>query len=561
MELYKLFIIFIIYFVFYDHVSSEEITLTAGPVTCEYKNKDTNEEYNASSDVNIKCSDSTCTVSGSGATFSNKIVSITAAGTYVVQGTLNGQVKIEVTKDDFVHLVLNGVTITSSSGPAIYGVNADKITITLLGENSLSNSTNYTVVDEEPDACLFIDSDLSINGSGSLTVTGKYGDAIRCKKDLKIIKGNITVPSAVQRGIKAKNSICIKDGTIDVNSTNTAIKVTKDTDATKGYIVVDGGNISVSTGKDGIHAETHLTIRGGYINVSKCEEGMEGQMIDILGGEVHVKASDDGINASKISDSSSNTNSSSGGFGGMQGGGMQATGTDGSVYINIVGGKTYVTVEGSDVDGIDSNGVLYIGGEAEIFTSISGGDIYGNMAALDAEGTNAIVSGATTIVTAGQMSGSSGMHHKRQGPGGQNKPGSSGGQGGPGGNGMGSMGESGTIHQPYIQTTVNSQNANSKITVKDSKDNVIVSYVPDVSYSTVLVTSPKMTAGESYTLVTGSDTTTVTASEGSNEEIKAPSVTKPDEVLESNNNTSLGYKIKSSFISVIIILFSIFISI
>jgi len=90
---------------------------------------------------------------------------------------------------------------------------------------------------------------------------------------------------------------------IDINSTNTAIKVTKDTDATKGYIVVDGGNIAVSTEKDGIHAETHLTIRDGYINVLKSKEGIEGQMIDILGGEVHVLATNDGINASKITNS------------------------------------------------------------------------------------------------------------------------------------------------------------------------------------------------------------------------------------------------------------------
>jgi len=515
----KLFIIFIINFLVFSQVLSEELTLTAGPVTCEYKNKDKIEDYDESSDVNIKCNTSTCTINGSGATFSNNIVSITAAGTYIIQGTLNGQVRIEVTKDDFVHLVLNGVTIASSSGPAIYGVEADKITITLIGENSLSDSDNYTVVDEEPDACLFIDSDLSINGSGSLTVTGNYSDAIRCKKDLKIISGNITIPNAVERGIKAKNSVCIKDGTIDVNSSNTAIKATKDTDPLKGYVVIDGGSITVSTGKDGIHAETHLTIRGGYVNVLKCQEGLEGQMIDILGGEVHVKSSDDGINASKISDT---TSTKKRGFSGGSsfGGSTQSTGTDGSVYINIVGGKTYVVVEGSDVDGIDSNGVLYIGGEAEVYVSISGGDIYGNMAALDSEGTNAIVSGPTVFVTASSQSSS--RNHKRQGP-------SFGGSSGMGG----SMGETGTVHQPYIKTTITSQNANTSITVKDSNSNIIGSYTPDVTYSTILFTSPKMTAGETYTIITGSKTTTVTVSQPSTEEVKAPSITSPDEDSQS----------------------------
>jgi len=616
MKFYKLFIIFIINFLVFSQVLSEELTLIAGPVTCEYKNNDEIEDYDETSDVNIKCNTSTCTINGSGATFSDNIVSITAAGTYIIQGTLNGQVHIEVTKNDFVHLVLNGISITSDSGPAIYGIKADKITITLIGENSLIDSENYTVVDEEPDACLFIASNLSINGSGSLMVTGNYSDGIRCKKDLRIISGNIKVPNAVERGIKAKNSVCIKDGTIDVNSINTAIKATKDTDALKGYVVIDGGSITVSSENDGIHAETHLTIHDGYINVLTAKEGLEGQMIDILGGEIHVLATDDGINASKISNSteteftfddpngmgggipdfgidgsfsnntnftestnnnpngnmpdigtdgsfSNNTNSTefkpghnggSGGMGGgMQGGmqgGMPETGTDGSVYINIVGGKIYVTAEGMDVDGIDSNGVLYIGGEAEVYVSISNGDIYGFMAALDSEGTNAIVSSATVIATAGNMSdmsgmggmggmegmkgmegmegtqessnsqessdtqefsGSKGVHNGQGFPGGQDGQGFPGGQDGQGfpsgflggqdgqgfpggfpggqdGQGFpGGMSEEGTVYQAYIKTSIDSQNAGTQMTIKDSNNKVIISYTPNVSYSSILL--------------------------------------------------------------------------
>lgn len=558
MKLLNFIILLVAYLLTISVVTSEEVTLTAGPVTCDYKNKDTSDDY-SSPNATIKCSDSTCTVSGSGATASDGLLNINAAGTYVIQGSLNGQVKIEVTKEDFVHLVLNGVIITSNDGPAIYGVTADKITMTLVGDNTLTDSSNYTnLVDEEPDACLFTDSDLSINGTGSLSVTGKYGDAIRCKKDLKIVSGNITVPSAVQRGIKAKNSICIKDGTIDINSTNTAIKVTKDDDAGKGYIVIDGGNVAISTEKDGIHAETHLTIRGGYVNVKKCAEGIEGQMIDIIGGEVHVLASDDGINASKISTTDTNNTTSNmkrnpegkpgGNPGGNPGDNQQSTGTDGSVYINIVGGKTYVTVSGNDADGIDSNGVLYIGGNAEVYTSIEGGDVYGNMAALDAEGTNAIVEGATVIVTASNSGGGGKMggRNKRQGP--QGDHGNMGGM-----NGMGGMGETGSIYQPYIQISVNSQTVNTKIEVKDSSNNVIGTFTPDVSYSTVLFTSPSMKAGESYTVVTGNDSVVVSATEAATGSVNAPSVTSPDQVLESSSD---GFKVQPKLTAFLILILS-----
>jgi len=588
MNIFNFIILFFVTFITINFVAGEDLKLTAGPVTCEYKNKDTSEDYDANSDNSITCDGTSC--NGKGATFSDGLVTITAAGTYIIQGTLNGQIRIEAAKEDFIHLVLNSVTINSSSGPAIYGISADKITITIIGENTLVDSNNYTVVDEEPDACLFIDSDLSFNGSGSLSVTGNYGDAIRCKKDLKFVSGNILVPSAVQRGIKAKNSICIKDGTIDVTSSNTAIKVTRDDDAEKGYIVVDGGNIAVSSGKDGIHSETHLTIRGGYIDIKKSTEGLEGQMIDIIGGEIHVLASDDGINASKITNNTETSNNGGmGGFGGMPG--DSATVTDGSVYINIVGGKTYVTVDGNDVDGIDSNGVLYIGGEAEVYASISGGDIYGNMAALDAEGSNSIAAGASVFATSGNMGGGmgGGMSGGSGGPGkgGRNKrqtsdsnnsddststsnnsddstntsnnsddststsnnsddssstrgqlgevnspPGGMNGRGGMGG--IGGMGETGSVYQPYIQTSVDSQNAGTEIIVKDSSGNVLAKYTPSVSYSTILVSLPSLKAGESYTIVTGENSVTATASEAASGEPSSPSVKNPSDTVTSN---------------------------
>ncbi|KAL6635758.1 hypothetical protein U3516DRAFT_856198 [Neocallimastix sp. 'constans'] len=286
-----------------DEISStEEIILTPGPITGEYKNKDLDASYDESSSVMISCSGTSCTTSNGsdGISINKGNVTISTAGTYVLQGDLQGQVYISATEDDFVHLILNNMSITSNNGPALFEVECDKLVITMVGENSLTDSTNYTVdEDEEPDGCLFAKSDLSFNGEGTLTVTGNYSEGIRCKKDLKLVSGTINVFSK-EKGIKAKNSVSIKEAVVNVESGDTAIKACKDTDPEKGFVVIDGGRIVVKSGKDGIHAETHLTINGGYIDVSESEEGLEGQMIDIQGGEIHINANDDGINASKI---------------------------------------------------------------------------------------------------------------------------------------------------------------------------------------------------------------------------------------------------------------------
>jgi len=300
-----------------------EIILTPGPIVGEYKKKDLNDSYDESSSIKIQCSGNTCTTDSESVIINKGNVTISTAGTYILQGDLTGQVYISATKDDFIHLVLNNMSITSEYGPAIYEVKCDKMVITTVGENSLIDSTNYPVEEDDddeeeesndktnetteedstkkksPNACLFAKSDLTFNGNGSISITGNYYEGIRCKKDLKLVSGTINVV-AVEKGIKAKNSISIKEATIDVDAVDTAIKVTKDTDPEKGFVVIDGGKIKVKSGNDGIHAETHLTINDGYIDVTESKEGLEGQMIDIVGGEIYVKASDDGINASKI---------------------------------------------------------------------------------------------------------------------------------------------------------------------------------------------------------------------------------------------------------------------
>jgi hypothetical protein len=550
-----------------------QITLTAGPVSCEYKTKDLDAEYDPNTDVSINCNGNSCNVNGSGATSSNGIVTISAAGTYIVKGTLNGQVRIEATKEDFVHLVLNSVSISSRNGPAIYGVAASKVVITLVGDNTLTDSNNYTTVEDEPDACLFIDSDLAINGQGSINVTANYSDAIRCKKDLKLISGKITVPKANKRGIKARNSICILDAVIDVTSNDTAIKATRDNDPEKGFVVIDGGKITIKAGKDGIHAETHITIRDGYIDIKKSVEGIEGQMVDILGGEIHVLATNDGINAGKISTGEKSQNPFAD-FG---------AGNDGSVYINIVGGKTYVDAQGSDLDGIDANGVLYIGGNAEVYSSVSSGTIFGFYAAYDSDGANTVLPGATVVGLATQSGTGGGFwkrsvdyvkrHVKRQWGGGQwggqqpgqggqqggqwggQQPGQGGQQGGQqggwggfggggfGGGGFGGFGgfgnDPGVIYQPYIQTNVQSQPANSKLVVKDKNGNIIINYNTINPFSTILVTSPKMVAGETYTITAGNSSSTAVASAAATgkESVKPPSVTEPPEKVPITTKT------------------------
>jgi len=307
-----------------------ELILTPGPISGDYKKNDLNETYDDSS-IEIECDGTTCTSSSDDVLLDEGQVTISTEGTYILSGELNGQLTIAATKEDLIHLVLRNATITSDFGPAVYGEKCKKLVITTEGINTISDTNNYPesankVVEEEPveeepveeddddddddddektkterspNACIFISNNLTFNGKGTLNVNANFDEGIRCKKNLKFVSGKINVISK-GKAIKAKDSISFKQAEVSVDSGSSGIKATKDTDPEGGFVVIDGGKVIVKAVQDGIHAETHLTINGGYVDVVRSKEGLEGQMIDITGGEVYVNALDDGMNSSKV---------------------------------------------------------------------------------------------------------------------------------------------------------------------------------------------------------------------------------------------------------------------
>lgn len=181
-----------------------------------YSNFDLSEEWDNTA-VTVKLNGSGATVSGSGAKDEDGSLRITSAGTYVLSGSLDGgQIIVSCGDSDNVKLVLNGVSVTSDSGAAILVENADKLLITLAPgtENELSDSAERAE-DAEDTACVYSHDDLTINGSGSLTVNGNCKNGIAGNDDVKIVNGDITV-KAVNNAVKGKDSLYIKDGVLSV---------------------------------------------------------------------------------------------------------------------------------------------------------------------------------------------------------------------------------------------------------------------------------------------------------------------------------------------------------
>ena len=299
-------------------------------ITDMFTKRDLSGTYEEGEAVKITLSGKTATCDNSNVQIENGVVTIKAAGVYVLSGTLtDGTIVVDAGDDDKVQLVLDGVSITAADYAAIYAKNADKVFVTLAegAENTLTVSGDYVQTDDNNvDAVIFAKCDLTLNGNGSLTVKDTTGHGIVSKDDLVVTGGTYTIESQ-DHCLNGKDSVRIADGTFTLTCDEDGIHAGND-DQQDGYIYIEGGDIDISVGDDAMHAEGLLIITGGDIDISKSYEGIEGYKILVTGGDIDVAASDDGFNAAGGSSGNSGDNKggSSGNSGDNKGGSSDGTG-------------------------------------------------------------------------------------------------------------------------------------------------------------------------------------------------------------------------------------------
>lgn len=279
-----------------EYSSFEEVgaAFDASALNLEYSKRDMDASFDESSATKITLSGGSASVSGSGAVAEGSSVTISTAGTYIVSGNLtDGSITVTTSENDKVQIVLNGVKIASSSGPAIDIQSADKCFITLAEgtQNSLSDGSAFT--SEDANACIYATCDLTINGSGSLDVSGNYRHGVFSKDDLVVYGGSINV-SAVEDGLNGKDSVKIGAGDISIDSGADGVKSSKSTNPEKGFVYVGGGSLSIDAEDDGIQAKTYLCIAGGSIEIDAADDALHSDLEGALnGGSTSVRSGDD----------------------------------------------------------------------------------------------------------------------------------------------------------------------------------------------------------------------------------------------------------------------------
>ena len=219
----------------------------------------------------VTFSDEGVLVNGSGVSVDGTTAYISQPGIYMLSGSCqNGQIVVEVSKEEKVQLVLGGLTLACADSAPLYVISADKVSLTLApgSVNSFTDSAVYSrPFEKAPNACICSRDDLSINGSGELIVTGLNNNGIGSKNDLRILGGTISV-TAPKNALKGNDSVAIGGGVLTLNAGKDGIKAENAEDAGKGYVYIADGALDITAGDDAIQAQQDVTITGGSIQVA-----------------------------------------------------------------------------------------------------------------------------------------------------------------------------------------------------------------------------------------------------------------------------------------------------
>ena len=513
------------------------------PVEGMFSDRDLSGKYNEEECIAIWLTGSSASCDSDIVVISGSTVTITEEGTYILSGSLKGMIIVEADDTDKVQLVLNGVEINNESNAAIYAREADKLFITLAADsqNSLSAGDYTTIDDNNIDGVIFAKCDLTINGSGSLSIEAAKGQGVVTKDDLVVAGGIITV-AAQGHGLEGKDSVRIADGQLNITAGKDGIHSENEDKEGKGYVYVADGQLVIVSDGDGISAGYCLQVDGGSFSIqsgrgssnktvvrdengdSVSAKGLKsGAALTVNGGIFLVDAQDDALHAA--------------GDLTVNGGTLQlATGDDGihsDATATVAGGIVEIT---DSYEGIEGYHIVISGGEirlnaaddglnaaggndqsgfggrfgGEMFggsdstLTISGGTLYIRAAGdgIDSNG-DLIVTGGETYVSGPENGANGALDY--------------GGSGQITGGILVAVGASqmamnfgDTSTQGSILTSVTNCRAGDEVRLWDTQGNMLVSYTAESSFNSVVVSCPQLEKGGTYTLSVGGTESEIT---------------------------------------------------
>ena len=235
--------------------------------------------------------------SNTGVTVTNSGADVTVNSTranvpYVLSGSsTNGSLTLYSTSS--FYMALSALSLTSNTAAAINIASAVDATLCLRGSSSIADNANSAI-----NGAFYTAGGLTINGTGTLQVTGngKHGisaegnmtvnsgtlrildtdsDGIHGSSNLQWNSGTLDIVAAGSDGLDFSGTVTIAGGNLSINTTaetQRSIKVT-------GIFTMTGGTLGMNvTGNDckGLKGDNNIVISGGTINLQMAGQGSNG---------------------------------------------------------------------------------------------------------------------------------------------------------------------------------------------------------------------------------------------------------------------------------------------
>lgn len=391
-----------------------ELQTEAPETTAPTEAETTGDEWKENTGT-ITLSDSGITVTGDGAYVDGSIVIISEGGDWEVTGSCsNGMIYVntgeEKDANDKVKLRLNGMSLTNTTGPAIYFDRCKKAFITIESgtQNVLTDASSYTLsgnytaggvtyaIDTtQAKGAIHSDDTLEIKGKGSLTVNGSYKHGI-CSDDDILIENGVFDITSVKDGFHANDDITMNGKNIEVTIHSSSDGI--DSEGTINMTLVKSVNITAA-GK-GVKADLDMTFAGGAYTIDSTDDCINGNAaVNLTGGSYDLTSGDEAVTAASVLTTENISLTAN-----TTGKGIKA---ESDLFVNS---GTYTIISGDD--SIHCNGNVSIAGGSFTLTSdddgihadttltVEDGEITITKSYEGLEGNDVIINGGVISVTA-----------------------------------------------------------------------------------------------------------------------------------------------------------------
>lgn len=370
-------------------------------------------------------------------------------------------------------LSLEGVAIASTDGPAINIQSKQRaFVVSAAGSgNVLSDTSTYsarTLADGSSmdlKATFFSEGPLIFSGSGVLSVTAASKHAVASDAHVRLRSGTLTLVANKKDGLRANNAVIVDGGGLSIRApAGKGVKVEGKEDASTplGFIAINGGSIDITShdkaitaswesDEDGTTAtladdpDPRVTINGGTITITTT--GTPYEDTNLADGDSSL--SPEGIEAKSVLT--------------INGGTIVINSTDDALNagtgIEINGGRVYA--HSSANDAIDSNGTLTITGGLILAHGANGAE-----GGLDCDENTFTVTGGTLVGIGGRNSTPT---------------------------------RSTTTQNTVLLSNLQAQ----QLVLRDAAGNAAFAFVLPSAASSVLVSSPQIGSGTTYSLIGG----------------------------------------------------------